>query len=132
MRAKEKDLAVAHNDVSFFELSPPCADRFDFPPFKGDTGLVTLLNKIVVEGFLVFNNTHGWLPCAGILTADARRLAGRRKSARTKISARRPLRAADVRAGRCRGGLSGVPAMVQWNEGDPPRCDTHACDHQHQ
>src|SRR4051812_18632707 len=36
VRAEQKELAVAHYYVSFFQLRAPCANRFYLPPFQGD------------------------------------------------------------------------------------------------
>src|SRR5688572_23998419 len=105
VRADEEDLAVVHDDVSLLDLHASGAYRLGLPPFEDDAGLELFLDEIVVEGFLVLNDTHGWLPWRRILTVPRTAPARRRRSGRRKIGARRPLGPANVRARRRGGGL---------------------------
>src|SRR4051812_29748118 len=76
MRTDEEDLAVGDDDVRFLDLDAARADCFCFPSLEHDSGFEPLLDEIVVEGFLVFNDTHGRLPWRRILAHRGSRLDG--------------------------------------------------------
>src|SRR5690348_12664855 len=58
MTTYEKQLAIPDDDIGFFQLYPPRADRLDLPPLENHPCFVSLLDKIVVKGFLILDDTH--------------------------------------------------------------------------
>lgn len=54
----KKDFGVANDDVGFLELYAASADRFHLPTLERHARLESLLDKIVVESFLVIDNAH--------------------------------------------------------------------------
>jgi hypothetical protein len=59
VRPEEKYFSVVHDHVRFLELRASGADRLHFPTLEDDPRFEALLYEIVVEGFLVLNDTHG-------------------------------------------------------------------------
>jgi len=58
MGADQEQFFALHNNISFLDLRAAGADGFYLPAFKRNAGLEALFDKIVVEGFFVFNDTH--------------------------------------------------------------------------
>lgn len=58
MRADQMQCIALHDNVSFFQLRAARAYGFHLPAFEHDPGLEALLDKIVMEGFFVFDDTH--------------------------------------------------------------------------
>src|SRR5689334_3200417 len=59
VRADQHDLAVLDDDVRLLEIRPARPDRFDLPALERQPGLESLLDKIVVKRFAVFDDAHG-------------------------------------------------------------------------
>jgi ribosome-associated toxin RatA of RatAB toxin-antitoxin module len=71
VRADEVQRIALHDDVGLFQLCAARADGLDFPAFEHHAGLEVLLDKIIVEGFFIFNDTHTSILTVRALTAFA-------------------------------------------------------------
>ena len=60
VHAEDEEFAVPDQDVGLFDVRPSCADGLDLPAFECEPSLELLLDEVVVEGFLVGNDAHGW------------------------------------------------------------------------
>ena len=60
MGADQEELRAAHHHVGFGDARAAAADRLHLPALEHDPGLVALLDEVVVEGFAVFDDRHGW------------------------------------------------------------------------
>jgi hypothetical protein len=58
MTTDEKQFGFPDDDICFFQLNSAGADRLDLPTFEDQARLISLLDKVIMKGFFILDNTH--------------------------------------------------------------------------
>src|SRR5688500_10951679 len=58
MTTDEEQFGLADDDIRFFQLNTASADRLDLPTFENQARLISLLDKIIMKGFFILDDTH--------------------------------------------------------------------------
>lgn len=58
MTTDKKQLGFTDDDIRFFQLNAACTDRLNLPTFEDQACLISFLDKIIMKGFFILDDTH--------------------------------------------------------------------------